>query len=165
MPPIATFVLTASANIVVIQLVETQTQHLPFIHKIHLGPTTAVTLQAVDEILAKARDRNASVDVTGALLFTEGRFVQVLEGEKDKVHEIFDRIGNDPRHADVEILSAQYSDRRRFKEWSMAFVGDDETLRDKFADAPLAALGKRPAGDSLLDFMLEVAQCSEEGTA
>ena len=139
--------------------------NLVYMSESRMGSTTAVILQAVDDILAKARDRNASVDVTGALLFTEGRFVQVLEGEKDKVREIFERIGNDPRHADVEILSAQYSDRRRFKEWSMAFVGDDEALRDKFADAPLAALGKRPAGDSLLDFMLELAQCSEEGTA
>ena len=139
--------------------------NLVYMSESRMGSTTAVILQAVDDILAKARDRNASVDVTGALLFTEGRFVQVLEGEKDKVREIFERIGNDPRHADVEILSAQYSDRRRFKEWSMAFVGDDETLRDKFADAPLAALGKRPAGDLLLDFMLELAQSSEGSAA
>lgn len=136
--------------------------NLVYMSESRLDPDSAETLQAVDNILAKARDRNALVDVTGALLFTEGRFVQVLEGEREKVREIFERIGNDPRHADVEILSAQYSDRRRFKEWSMAFVGDDETLRDKFADAPLAALGKRPAGDSLLDFMLELAQCSEK---
>ncbi len=138
--------------------------NLVYMSESRMGPTTAASLQAVDDILAVARDRNASVDVTGALLFTEGRFVQVLEGDRDTVHEVFGRIGGDPRHADVEILSAQYSDRRRFKEWSMAFVGDNELLRDKFADAPLAALGKRPAGDSLLDFMLELAQCSESGS-
>lgn len=124
-----------------------------------------ISLQAVDDILAVARERNAAVDVTGALLFTEGRFVQVLEGERDKVHEVFGRIAADTRHTEVEILSAQYSDRRRFKEWSMAFVGDDEALQAKFADTPLAALGKRPVGDALLDFMLELAQCSEAGSA
>lgn len=135
--------------------------NLVYMSESRMGPATPATLQAVDNILATARQRNASVDVTGALLFTEGRFVQVLEGERDKVHEVFDRIGADARHADVEILSAQYSDRRRFKEWSMAFVGNDEALQAKFADAPLAALGKRPAGDSLLDFMLELVQSSE----
>ena len=135
--------------------------NLVYTSESRMGPPSQATLQSVDDILAVARERNASVDVTGALLFTEGRFVQVLEGERDKVHEVFDRIGADVRHADVEILSAQYSDRRRFKEWSMAFVGDDETLQAKFADAPLAALGKRPAGDSLLDFMLELVQSSE----
>ena len=135
--------------------------NLVYMSESRMGPPTPATLQAVDDILATARQRNASVDVTGALLFTEGRFVQVLEGERDKVREVFDRIGGDARHTDVEILSAQYSDRRRFKEWTMAFVGDDAELHAKFADAPLAALGKRPAGDSLLDFMLELVQSSE----
>lgn len=127
-----------------------------------LGATTDSALHAVDDILAVARKRNAAADVTGALLFTEGRFVQVLEGERDKVHEIFERICADKRHSNPEILSAQYSDRRRFKEWSMAFVGDDAVLHSKFADAPLASLGKRPTGDLLLDFMLELAQCLED---
>ena len=99
--------------------------NLVYMSEARMGPTTADTLQAVDDILAKARDRNATVDVTGALLFTEGRFVQVLEGERDKVREIFDRIGSDTRHAEVEILSAQYSDRRRVKEESMAFFCDN----------------------------------------
>jgi len=47
----------------------------------------------------------------------------------------------------------------------MAFFGVNEVFRDKFADAPLAALLKRSEGDSLLDFMLELAQSSESGVA
>ncbi len=132
--------------------------NLVYMSESQVDQPVATSLQVVDDILTEARSRNASVDVTGALLFTEGRFVQVLEGERDKVHEVFERIADDARHTDVRILSAQYSDRRRFKEWSMAFVGDDKVLQEKFADAPLAALGKLPAGDPLLDFMLELAQ-------
>jgi hypothetical protein len=30
-------------------------------------------------------------------------------------------------------LSSQFADRSRFKEWSMAFVGDSDALRDHFA--------------------------------
>lgn len=137
--------------------------NLVYMSESTMGPPTSTTLQVVNDILVIARNRNASVDVTGALLFTEDRFVQVLEGERHKVHEVFERIGADTRHANVEILSAQYSDRRRFKEWSMAFVGSNESFRAKFADAPLADLGKRPAGDLLLDFMLELVQCSQTG--
>lgn len=40
----------------------------------------------------------------------------------------------------------------------MAFVGDSDELRDHFRDAPLAALGRKPAGDALLDFMLELVR-------
>ena len=116
----------------------------------------------IDEILATARERNTKVDVTGALLFTEGRFVQTLEGNRDAVRETYLRIAEDPRHSQVEILSAQFSDRRRFKQWSMAFVGDCEALRARFKDEPLAALGKQAAGDALLDLMLELARSTDE---
>jgi hypothetical protein len=116
----------------------------------------------VNDILATARLKNTAINLTGALLFTEGRFVQVLEGEESDVQSTFGRISLDPRHTNVEILSAQFSDRRRFKEWSMAFVGDNECLQVHFAGAPLAALGKRPAGDALLDFMLELVQSSDK---
>ena len=112
----------------------------------------------VDSILATARRRNAEIGVTGALLFTEGRFVQALEGDRDMVRATYDRIATDPRHNGVEVLASQFSDRRRFKEWSMAYVGDSEALRAQFSASPLAALGSRPAGDALLDFMLELAR-------
>ena len=112
----------------------------------------------IDEILAKARQCNAKVEVTGALLITEGRFVQVLEGDRNHVRATYDRIEADPRHANVGILSSQFSDRRRFKQWSMAFVGDNEALRNRFDGSPLGELGKKPAGDALLDFMLGLAR-------
>ena len=121
-------------------------------------PAGAIDIAMVDDILAKARERNAAVGITGALLFTEGRFVQALEGERDQVRATYERIRKDPRHSDVDILSSQLAERRRFKEWSMAFVGDSDELRDHFRDAPLAALGSKPAGDALLDFMLELVR-------
>ncbi|WP_195908456.1 BLUF domain-containing protein [Novosphingobium sp. Gsoil 351] len=130
-----------------------------------LNPDNAVDLAMIDDILAIARQRNAAVDVTGALLFTEGKFVQALEGDRTAVRATYARIAADPRHDNVEILSSQFSDRRRFKQWSMAFVGDNEALRDRFGDSPLAALGKKPAGDALLDFMLELARSSDETLA
>ena len=118
--------------------------------------------EAVDAILATARCRNPASGVTGALLVTEGRFVQALEGERDAVQSTFDRISLDPRHEQIEILSSQFADRARFSEWSMAFVGDTPALRERFADAPLAALGRRETGDALLDFMLDVARSPDE---
>jgi len=127
-----------------------------------LDPDSAADLAMINDILTVARHRNAAVDVTGALLFTEGKFVQVLEGERTAVRAKYERIATDSRHTNVEILSSQFSDRRRFKQWSMAFVGDNEALRSHFDDSPLAALGKKPAGDALLDFMLELARSRDD---
>ncbi|QXQ07800.1 BLUF domain-containing protein [Sphingosinicellaceae bacterium] len=116
----------------------------------------------VDAILTTARRKNVDCGVTGALLVTEGRFVQALEGERDAVQATFDRISLDPRHENIEVLSSQFADRPRFTEWSMAFVGDTPALRDRFADAPLAALGRRQTGDAMLDFMLDVARSPDD---
>jgi hypothetical protein len=118
----------------------------------------AIDIVMVEDILKAAREQNFADGITGALLFTEGRFVQALEGEREQVRATFERIRIDERHSDVDILSSQLSNRRRFKEWSMAFVGDSDELRNHFRDEPLAALGSRPAGDALLDFMLELVR-------
>lgn len=124
--------------------------------------TVETLMPQIEAILATSRRNNSACGVTGALLVTEGRFVQVLEGERDAVQATYERILHDSRHAEVDILSSQYSDRRRFKEWSMAFVGDSPALRQRFADAPLAALGRRQTGDAVLDFMLDVARSPAE---
>ena len=128
-----------------------------------VGAAAGATAGAeIEAILATARRKNPVCGVTGALLVTEGRFVQALEGERDAVRAMFDRISLDPRHTDVEVLSSQFADQPRFKEWSMAFVGDTPALRDRFADAPLAALGRRQTGDAMLDFMLDVARSPDD---
>jgi hypothetical protein len=44
----------------------------------------------------------------------------------------------------------------------MAFVRDNDALRDRFEDSPLADLAKKPPGDTILDFMLELAQSDNE---
>lgn len=115
--------------------------------------------QEIEAVLARARRNNSARGLTGALLATEGRFVQVLEGQRNDVEAVFDRISADPSHDNIEVLASQSSDRPRFKDWSMAFVGDSPALRRHFANAPLAALGRHQTGDAVLDFMLDVARC------
>jgi len=79
--------------------------------------------QEIHAILEASRRRNAANQVTGALLFTGSGFAQVLEGPRDVVEETFERIGLDPRHADVVVLSFTPTEQRSFPQWSMAFCG------------------------------------------
>ncbi|WP_428485783.1 BLUF domain-containing protein [Rhodopila sp.] len=98
--------------------------------------------QAVDmereirAILDVARRRNKADNVTGALLFTASGFAQVLEGSRETVERTFERIGADPRHADVSVLSFTPIERRGFPDWAMGFCGD---IRSDRVD-PLAHL-------------------------
>ena len=83
--------------------------------------TMATTIQA---ILAASRRNNASIGVTGALMFNAGCFAQVLEGPKAGVEHTFERIQQDERHGDVSVLSFGPVADRAFDRWSMGFVGE-----------------------------------------
>lgn len=112
----------------------------------------------IEQILTAARHSNAERGIRGALLWTEGRFVQMLEGEKPVVESTFDRILADSRHHKIEVRCTQAASKPRFADRSIAFVGDAPTLRKRFADAPLADLASEASGDALLDFMLDIAR-------
>jgi Sensors of blue-light using FAD len=48
--------------------------------------------------------------------------MQVLEGGRSAVNRLYNRIANDPRHTDVELLSYEEISERRFAGWSMGQV-------------------------------------------
>ena len=76
----------------------------------------------VATILATSRANNARDGVTGALLYSEGCFAQVLEGGLSAVERTFERIQCDQRHSDVVMLQAGYADGRLFGVWDMALA-------------------------------------------
>jgi diguanylate cyclase (GGDEF)-like protein len=87
---------------------------------------------AVDQILATSQNNNASVGVTGALMFTDGLFAQVLEGPRQAIETVFERIQLDERHGEVRLLSFGPVKARVFPHWAMAFVGQANTGIAKF---------------------------------
>ena len=108
----------------------------------------------IDHLLAKARRYNTEFSITGALLFNEDWFVQYLEGTEDAVREIFARIAADPRHEGVEVLFEGFTTERRFPEWSMAFVGDADEIRKRFAESPLADRDVKMHGHEVVKFVM-----------
>lgn len=80
----------------------------------------------IQKILSSSRRNNPLADLTGALLFNEGLFAQVLEGPVDSVSRIFEIIQRDPRHSDVTVLQNGEAEHRDFPEWSMAFASSQE---------------------------------------
>lgn len=74
----------------------------------------------LEEILAASRRNNASCGVTGVLLYSEGGFIQVLEGEDAAVAQTYSRICNDKRHWNTMVMLDRESPRA-FGEWSMGF--------------------------------------------
>jgi len=77
--------------------------------------------EELDDLLAKARANNEKVGVTGVLLYHDGSFLQILEGEQDKVEAIVNRIQQDERHCNVKMLYHGEIDEPNFGDWSMGF--------------------------------------------
>lgn len=124
------------------------------------GPVSQY-LQEVDRMLATARRRNPEAGVTGALLFNEDWFVQLLEGDREAVHATYHRIAADPRHEAVELLVDTRNPTRLFPEWSMGFVGDAPAMRQRFSDSPLAKHDLVLRDDAIIDFMVALARGDE----
>ena len=77
------------------------------------------------ELLAVARGANAERGVTGLLLYREGCFYQVLEGNEFAVNKTFNDIEQDRRHRDVQVLFKGESESREFPDWQMGFLNLD----------------------------------------
>ena len=88
-----------------------------------LADAHADVAREVEHILAVSRRNNARDGITGALLYGEGCFAQVLEGPPAAVERTFERIRYDFRHADVLVLARGAVQARLFEDWSMAYGG------------------------------------------
>lgn len=72
-------------------------------------------------ILDTARHFNAKHNITGCLLSYNSQFIQVLEGDKTMLEELFNKIKNDKRHFNVTLLAESEKQERTFNTWSMAY--------------------------------------------
>ena len=82
----------------------------------------AVDQEELLAILKKSKANNPKSGVTGALCFSEGIFLQVLEGGRNAVSQLYNRIASDSRHRDVVLLNYDEIEERRFAGWSMGQV-------------------------------------------
>jgi hypothetical protein len=73
-------------------------------------------------ILKASREHNPAEGITGLLCFTDGVFVQVLEGGRGAVNARYKRIVEDRRHHDVILLAYEEIAERAFAGWTMGQV-------------------------------------------
>ncbi len=91
----------------------------------HLVYTSHATKEFAEhdliELLKECRVSNKENGITGMLLYLEGKFIQVLEGEKIAVDSIYAKIKGDRRHTKVTTVIQGNSPERIFKGWTMGF--------------------------------------------
>ena len=93
------------------------------IHLIYISKaTTPMSEAGLVALLGQSRARNLRQDVTGMLLYADGSFLQVLEGQAADVDAIYGSIQRDARNTDVFLVARDAILERSFPGWSMGFA-------------------------------------------
>ena len=72
-------------------------------------------------ILEVSKRDNAKANITGMLLYLQGRFIQILEGPKEAIDNLYGKIIQDPRHKNPQIILEGRIVKRNFSNWNMGF--------------------------------------------
>ena len=86
--------------------------------------------EEISELLSKSRENNLKNNITGVLLYFNGDFLQVIEGPKVALLELFEDIKKDERHTGILTVFNKNIKERHFPNWNMGFSYTDyEKLR------------------------------------
>lgn len=88
----------------------------------------------IKKILQISRENNLRDNITGMLLYSEGTFMQVLEGEEETLTATFQRIENDPRHTGVVTLDTADVIGRLFPGQPLGFKTANAKQLNYFSD-------------------------------
>jgi hypothetical protein len=77
-------------------------------------------------ILEGAIKWNQSHGITGVLFYENGYFCQLLEGDKQDILDVWDRISSDGRHIIVRKLDIRPIEKRRYPNWKLRFYGAEQ---------------------------------------
>jgi hypothetical protein len=94
---------------------------MDLVHCIYCSASTGADLAPAElqGLLDECRRKNAVAGVTGILLHQKGSFFQVLEGDRDVVEALFERISEDKRHIRTTKIILEPITERAFGEWTM----------------------------------------------
>jgi diguanylate cyclase (GGDEF)-like protein/PAS domain S-box-containing protein len=75
--------------------------------------------EKLDDLMTQARKFNRQYGITGCLVHQEGCFMQMLEGSRQAIMSLMERIKVDPRHRDLRVVYEGPTQRRAYQEWGM----------------------------------------------
>jgi hypothetical protein len=84
----------------------------------------------IKKTLEFSKNWNSDHDITGILLFSEGNFFQVLEGDKELLQDLFERIKSDSRHKNVIRIFEKEIDSSNFDGYSANFITLNSQYRE-----------------------------------
>lgn len=83
--------------------------------------STVLDTAAIDALLADARRCNASMGITAALLYADDLLLQMIEGPKRAVLDLYERIARDTRHYHLRVVHQGPDEARMLPGCALAY--------------------------------------------
>ena len=80
----------------------------------------------IRKMLENAKIKNEKNGITGCLLHHNSTFIQLLEGEENKVRSLYSKIKKDLRHKDICVLHIEENLNPLFSRFSMVYNNLDD---------------------------------------
>lgn len=119
----------------------------------------------IGRILTQSRRNNEPKRIGGVLCFGNDTFFQCLEGEREGVEKLYNKLHEDPRHRDVTLLRKRPIERRRFKLWAMKYLTLDRALREELKRHGHGRFDPFDFDDETMDDVLDALKASTEAPA
>ncbi len=95
--------------------------------------TETCEMESLQEILQVSRKNNSAANITGVLIYDPSFFLQCLEGPKEVVNKLYQKVLADDRHKDETLLEYANIQERTFGNWTMGLLRtanlDQDTLK------------------------------------
>ncbi|TDN83865.1 FAD-dependent sensor of blue light [Salegentibacter sp. 24] len=115
----------------------------------------SLSFSLVLELLEFSREQNSIHDIKGVLLYSEGNFFQILEGDKKTVLALFEKIKNDPRHYGIIQIIGQDIEQGAIDGFKVDVIKDEEKVTHELPPEYTEALvGIPPQTKSSMENML-----------
>lgn len=88
--------------------------------------TKSLARDEFSELVALSKSKNEAMGVTGVLMFKDGNFMQVLEGEQEVISKLYSTIQEDSRHTLVSIIQEGPISLREYPSWSSTYFNSEE---------------------------------------
>jgi len=88
--------------------------------------------------------------ITGALIFENNRFGQVIEGPRTQIEDLWEKIQKDTRHKNIHLVESRPIEHRSFSKWTMVFQGSEEVAKKLPEIAVAVEAVNFPTGHPLL---------------
>lgn len=88
----------------------------------------SLSLTDIQNIWSTSIRNNKLTDIHGLLLFKNNNFLQVLEGDREILTQLFFKLKNDKRHRKIKLLGEEDITHFEFTPWFMGYIMSNEQV-------------------------------------